>query len=54
MLTSPDGTVLLDCGEEETLRIVDLDPALLAEMRYSIPVRSARRTDLYRLTPEQY
>lgn len=54
MLASPDGAVLLDCGEEEALRIAELDPALLEEMRYSIPVRSARRTDLYRLAPEQY
>ncbi len=54
MLTSPDGAVLADCGEEECCRIVELDPALLETMRHSIPVRSARRLDLYRLTPEQY
>jgi predicted amidohydrolase len=54
MLTSPDGTVLADCGEEECCRIVDLDPALLETMRRSIPVRAGRRLDLYRLSPEQY
>lgn len=54
MLASPDGVVLHDCGEEEALAIVELDPALLEEMRYSIPVRTNRRTDLYQLLPETY
>ncbi|MDL2257899.1 carbon-nitrogen hydrolase family protein [Eubacteriales bacterium OttesenSCG-928-K08] len=50
MLVSPDGTVLLDCGEEECVRVVELDPTLLSEMRQSIPVQTARRLDLYQLT----
>lgn len=47
MLVSPDGVVLHDCGTEEGVAIVDADPALLEEMRSSIPVRTARRLDLY-------
>lgn len=54
MLVSPDGVVLHDCGEEESLAIVDADPALLEEMRTSIPVRANRRMDLYQLLPENY
>ena len=47
MLTSPDGALITDCGEEECCRVIFIDPAQLEEMRYSIPVRTARRTDLY-------
>lgn len=49
MLVSPDGVVLHDCGEEEQLAVLEADPALLEEMRYSIPVRKNRRLDLYKL-----
>lgn len=54
MLTSPDGKVIVDCGEEECLKLVDVDKSLLEQMRSSIPVRTARRLDLYKLTPENY
>lgn len=50
MLTTPDGKVLADCGTEERIEVIDIDPALLQDMRSSIPVRTARRTDLYWLT----
>lgn len=49
MLVSPDGVVLHDCGEEEQLAVLEADPALLKEMRDSIPVRKNRRLDLYKL-----
>ena len=51
MLVSPDGKVLIDCGEEECLQVVEVDLSLLQEMRQSIPVSTARRTDLYDLHP---
>ncbi|MDR1619951.1 MAG: carbon-nitrogen hydrolase family protein [Clostridiales bacterium] len=49
ILVSPDGAVLHDCKDDEGCAIVDADPALLEEMRQSIPVRTARRDDLYTL-----
>lgn len=53
MLASPDGKVLCDCGEDETLQVMQADPALLMEMRNGIPVRAARRLDLYTLEKTQ-
>lgn len=47
MLVSPDGVVLHDCGTDECVEVLDADPSLLEEMRYSIPVKSSRRIDLY-------
>jgi len=49
LVATPDGAVLHDCGEEEALAVLDLDPGMLAEMRRSIPVKANRRLDLYRL-----
>lgn len=47
LIVSPDGQVLHDCMEEETLAVVDIDTSILQEMRTSIPVRDRRRKDLY-------
>lgn len=47
MLVSPDGVVVHDCGTDECLTVIDADPSLLEEMRYSIPVKNSRRVDLY-------
>lgn len=46
MLTSPDGKVIVDCGTEECMKVVNVDAAILEEMRSSIPVKTARRRDL--------
>ncbi len=47
LVATPDGTVLHDCMEDEGCAIVELEYALLEQMRNSIPVRANRRKDLY-------
>lgn len=47
MICSPDGEVMCDLGTEENMKVVELPMDELERMRNSIPIRTARRTDLY-------
>ena len=49
MLVSPDGKVIADLGEEETVGVFDIPIEELDIMRSSIPIKTARRLDLYKL-----
>lgn len=49
ILVSPWGDVLGRAGEEETIVFADLDLSENARVRRSLPLLSARRTDLYTL-----
>lgn len=48
MVIDPWGEVLAEAGEEETVLTVEIDPALVAEVRGRIPVFEDRRPHLYR------
>lgn len=47
MLCSPDGQVLCDAGENESLMVCELPLDMLSEARASIPVRHAMRPNIY-------
>lgn len=47
MLASPDGAVMYCAGEDEGLSVIDLPMSLLDEARNSIPIKTARRSELY-------
>lgn len=53
LVITPDGKVLHDCGEDESLAVVELDLDLLQELRNSIPINSARRKDMYVLAKHE-
>ncbi len=50
MVINPYGDVLLDMGEEEGLRIIDLDLDYLHRIREKLPLLKNRRVDVYRIT----
>lgn len=47
MLCSPDASVLCDMGEKQGVAVLQLDESMLASARNSIPIKQARRADLY-------
>lgn len=51
IIVSPWGTVLGRADAEETIVLADLDLSENTRVRESLPLLSARRTDLYTLTP---
>ena len=48
MVADPFGRVLVDLGEREGLEILDIDLALLQEVRQKLPLLQNRREDIYR------
>lgn len=47
MLVSPSGDVLCDLGEGERIEVLELPLDELKKIRSSIPIKTARRVDLY-------
>jgi predicted amidohydrolase len=47
MVVDPLGKVILDMGEKEGLQVVELDAALLRDVRAKLPLIKHRRTDVY-------
>lgn len=50
MVVDPFGNVLLDMGQKEGMKVVELDMNKVKEVRQSLPLLKNRRTDIYRLT----
>jgi len=53
MISDPWGTVAHRCGAEEELAVVELDLSRADGIRAQLPLLSARRTDVYRLLPDE-
>ena len=51
MVVSPWGDIIYRAEEKPALAVVDLDLALIDSVRRQLPLLSARRTDLYAVTP---
>ena len=49
IITDPWGRVLMQMDEKEGVRITEIDPAYVDEVREKLPLMSARRTDIYDL-----
>lgn len=47
ILVDPWGTVLERAGEDETIRVAEIDLARCEHIRTQLPIRSARRKELY-------
>ena len=50
LIVSPWGDVLSEMDEQPGVQITDIDLCLAEEIREQLPLLSARRTDVYRLT----
>ncbi|MBQ0038432.1 MAG: carbon-nitrogen hydrolase family protein [Clostridiales bacterium] len=50
MVCDPWGTVLHECDEKEAVAITELDFQRVDAIRGQLPILSARRTDLYKIT----
>jgi predicted amidohydrolase len=51
MIVDPLGRTIVDLGEEEGLKVVDLDLELVSETREKLPLLKNRRTDVYARHP---
>ena len=51
MIVDPLGRTIVDIGEEEGLKVVDLDLKLVSETREKLPLLKNRRTDVYARHP---
>ncbi len=51
MIVDPLGRTIVDMGEEEGLKVVDLDLKLVSETREKLPLLKNRRTDVYARHP---
>ena len=49
MVVDPFGTVLLDMGQREGMKVVELDMGKVKQVRKSLPLLKNRRTDIYSL-----
>ena len=47
ILVDPWGTVLMRAGEREEILVAEIDLARCESIRAQLPIRNARRTDLY-------
>ncbi|HZA56170.1 MAG TPA: hypothetical protein VE616_18145, partial [Candidatus Udaeobacter sp.] len=47
MVVDPFGRVITEMGEREGLEVVELDPAMVAEVREKLPLLKNRRADVY-------
>ena len=47
MIVNPNGEVICDLGEDEYVKTVELSHEAVERMRRAIPIKEARRTDLY-------
>ncbi|HZA56419.1 MAG TPA: carbon-nitrogen hydrolase family protein [Candidatus Udaeobacter sp.] len=47
MVVDPFGRVITEMGEREGLEVVELDPAMVAEVREKLPLLKNRRADIY-------
>jgi omega-amidase len=52
LVCDPWGSVVQQCGHEETVAITDLDLNRIDDVRRQLPILSARRTDLYTVKKE--
>ena len=53
IVCDPWGTVLHQCGAEETVAVTELDMARPAAIRQQLPILSARRTDVYEVRKKE-
>jgi deaminated glutathione amidase len=47
MVVDPFGRIVVDLGESQGLETVDLDLAMLGEVREKLPLLKNRRSDIY-------
>jgi predicted amidohydrolase len=47
MVVDPFGRIVVDMGESEGLEIVDIDRAVVGEVREKLPLLKNRRSDIY-------
>jgi predicted amidohydrolase len=47
MVVDPLGRTIVDLGEEQGLKVVELDLKLVTETREKLPLLKNRRTDVY-------
>ncbi|MGH7782726.1 MAG: nitrilase-related carbon-nitrogen hydrolase, partial [Candidatus Binatia bacterium] len=48
MVVDPMGRTIIDLGEREAAEIVDIDPAVVQDVRTKLPLLQNRRNDIYR------
>jgi predicted amidohydrolase len=51
MAVDPFGVVLVDMGQQEGVKVVEIDRSRVQQVRKSLPLLKNRRTDIYRLSP---